>query len=81
MKPLISILVTSLSVGCIQNTYEYPDCENETEEPGSVSDIPTPSQDVEDSNSNDSDSTGSDTQTEDDVVKTTEYFYDILDKV
>lgn len=73
MKPIYSILIASMSFACIQNTYEYPDCESATEEPSSVSDIPTPSQDVDES---DSSSSSDDNSNLPEPASTKEYFFD-----
>lgn len=78
MKPITSIIIASMSVACIQNTYEYPDCETATEEPSSVSDIPTPSQDVDDSDSGSSSSSNEDNEDTNtpEPASTKEYFFD-----
>ena len=73
MKPIYSILIACMCFACIQNTYEYPDCETSSEEPSSVSDIPTPSQDVDDSNSSSSSDEANNTP---ETASTTEYFFD-----
>ncbi len=73
MKPFSLLLMSTLAVGCIQNTYEYPDCTvSDTEE---TSDIPTPSQDV--NNSSDSDSSDNNTdERSKDTSQTETYFFD-----
>mgnify|MGYP001057004743 CR=1 FL=1 len=73
---LPSMFIYFTLTGCIQHTYEYPDC-SEVEE-GSSS-IPTPSEDLDDStdstNSEDDAGSGGDAGT-DDSPKSTQYFFD-----
>ena len=85
MKHSSLFISAILASACIQNTYEFPECDTDSTNTDieDVSDIPNPSQDLEDSNNEGSDtSTGdsgsetSGTEGEDDFAKTVTYFFD-----
>lgn len=81
---LVSSLSLVLSVACIQNTYELPDCDPATSQEEESSGIPTPSQDLDDADN--SDSTGSnessesieptDSEDTEEFAKAIRYFFD-----
>ena len=60
MKHSSLFISAILASACIQNTYEFPECDTDSTNTDieDVSDIPNPSQDLEDSNNEGSSSSG-----------------------
>ena len=82
MKPSFIILSSLLTAGCVRHTHNYADCDSDSSDTDieDVSDIPNPSQDLEDSGSDTStgstDSDTSNTEEDNEVAKAITYFFD-----
>lgn len=82
MKHSTLFISAILASACIQNTYEYPDCDTDSSNTDieDVSDIPSPSQDLDDSNTDsstgDSSSDSPDTEGDEEFAKAITYFFD-----
>ena len=82
MKSLSLIFTTILAAGCVQHTHHYADCDTESSNTDidDVSDIPNPSQDLEDSGSDsstgDTNSDTSNTEEDDGIAKAIKYYFD-----
>jgi len=82
MKTFSLLSTTLVFTACIQNTYEYPDCDTDSanSEIEDISDIPNPSQDLTDSSETESSGNGSDVETEsgedEGFAKAITYYFD-----
>ncbi len=78
-KQTLSLFILLSSTACIQNTYEYPDCDTQTtDDITDSSEIPTPSQDLEDNTESSGSNTDTSTETgsTEEFAKAVQYFFD-----